>query len=92
MLDGAPTGVAAFNVKGWTLHTLLQLNIQHKKQAVYTPLSAKQLNKMRHLFRNVHTLIIDEISMVSVNTFIHIHKRLTEIKDTATQADCYFGG
>ena len=92
VLVGAPTGVAAYNVKGWTLHTLLHLNVQHKKQAPYTSLSGKQLDKIRNLFQSVHSLIIDEISMVSVDTLLHIHKRLTEIKDTGNNENCYFGG
>ena len=47
---------------------------------------------MRNLFQNVDTINIDEINMVSVNTLLHIHKRLTEIKDTGNQENCYFGG
>ena len=32
VLVGAPMDVAAYNVKGWTLHSLLQLNVQKKKK------------------------------------------------------------
>ena len=88
----APTGVAAYNVKGWTLHKMLHLNVQHKKEAEYTPLSAKQLSRIRALFIHVKVLIIDEISMVSINTLLQIHKRLSEIKDTTNDPDTFFGG
>ena len=35
VLVAAPTGVAAFNIKAWTLHRLLHLDVQRKKQAEY---------------------------------------------------------
>ena len=91
VIVAAPTGVAAFNINAWTLHHLLHLDVQHKNQATYTPLSAKQLEKMRRLFRDVNILIIDEISMVSINTLLHIHKRLSEIKDTNSDDNAFFG-
>ena len=36
-------------------------------------------------------LIIDEISIVSINTLKHIHKRLQEIKDTHSIPNAFFG-
>ena len=39
----------------------------------------------------VHTIIIDEISMVSYKTLGFIHQRLTEIKGT-NDTEEYFGG
>ena len=91
VLIAAPTGVAAYNVKGWTLHRLLHLNVQNKNNATYHPLSPRMLQKLRRLFCNVSMLIIDEISMVSINTLIHIHKRLQEIKDTQSIPNTFFG-
>ena len=91
-LVAAPTGVAAFNIKAWTLHRLLHLDVQKKKQAEYHKLSSRLLEKMRTLFKNTKVLIIDEISMVSVNTLLHIHRRLTEIMDTAHDPEIFFGG
>ena len=91
VIVAAPTGVAAFNINAWTLHHLLHLDVQHKTQAPYTPLSAKKLEHMRKLFKDVSVLIIDEISMLSINTLLHIHKRLTEIRDTSCDDNTYFG-
>ena len=87
----APTGVAAYNVNGWTLHSLLNLDVQHKNKAQYTPLRGKTLAKLRELFKSVRFLIIDEVSMVSIHTFIHVHRRLCEIKNTTNDASSYFG-
>jgi DNA replication protein DnaC len=92
VLVGAPTGVAAYNVKALTLHKLLNLPIQHKSKASYTSLSGYMLKQLRDLFCGVKFLIVDEVSMVSVNTLDHIHRRLSEIKDTILQPDVYFGG
>ena len=91
VLVAAPTGLAAYNIKGWTLHRLLHLDVQNKKNAMYHQLFQRMLHKLRTLFCNVSVLIIDEISMVSTNTLIHKHRRLQEIKDTNTCTDPFFG-
>ena len=46
---------------------------------------------MRRSWKNVNTVIIDEISMVSYQAMSFIHKRLTEIKGT-DDVDVLFGG
>ena len=51
-------------------------------------LSAERLHKLRLLCKDVHTIIIDEISMVSYETLGFI---LTEIKGT-DDTEVYFGG
>lgn len=84
----APTGTAAKNVYGQTIHSALHLPVQHGNQPAYNTLSAKSLKKLRNNLLYVHTLIIDEISMVSSVMLEHIHKRLCAIKDN----DKYFGG
>ena len=42
-------------------------------------------------YRDVHTIIINEMSMVSYETLEFIHQRLTEIKGT-DDTEVYFGG
>ena len=76
----APTGVAAYHIKGSTIHSAWQLPVQHDWDTTYYELSQKSLRKLKQKFRFVHTLVIDEVSMVSSVTFTHIHRRLTSIK------------
>ena len=75
----APTGVAAFNIGGLTIHYAFWLPVEHGNFTRYTKLSAEKLHQLRLLCKDVHTLIIDEISMVSYETLRFIHQRLTEI-------------
>ena len=84
----APTGTAAKNINGRTLHSTLRLPVQHGKEPSYTELSALTLKKLRHNFQHIHTIIIDEISMVSAKTLEYIHRRLCAIKNS----DKPFGG
>ena len=76
----APTGLAAFNVGGVTIHCLFQLPIEHEgKTATYWPLSKDALKVMRNTLSQMRLLIIDEVSMVSNLTLVYIHLRLQEI-------------
>ncbi|XP_033758253.1 uncharacterized protein LOC117340598 [Pecten maximus] len=85
----APTGMAAFNIQGLTIHNALNLPVQHRSSPKYIPLKGERLAEMRHAFRNTTTVIIDEISMVSYQTFLHIHQRLNDIK--CVPDHCSFG-
>lgn len=77
----APTGTAAKNINGKTLHNALRLPVQHGKEAKYLEVSAKVLKMLRQIYNNIHTFIIDEISMVSAKTLENIHRRLSTIKN-----------
>ena len=88
----APTGTAAFNIDGMTMHSALKLPLkQHSKQGEYQPLSQEKLHDLRCKLANLTIIIIDEISMVSSQDLYNIHRRLSEIMGT-TQSDEYFGG
>ena len=87
----APTGVAAFNIGGLTVHYAFRLPVEHGNLTRYTKLSAERLHQLRLLLKDVHTLIIDEISMVSYKTLGFIHQQLTEIKGT-NDTEVYLGG
>ena len=78
----APTGVAAFNIGGLTIHRALNLPVEHGRSTRYRKLSADKLDQLRRDWRNVDTVVIDEISMVSYQTLCFVHRRLTEIKGT----------
>ena len=76
----APTGLAAFNIGGITIHRLFQLPVEHEgKTAGYWPLSEASRKVMKTTMRNVKVVIIDEVSMVSSLTLAYIHLRLEEI-------------
>lgn len=77
----APTGTAACAIKGSTLHSTLVLPVQHGKEPEFLKASAKTLKRLRDVFCRVHTIIIDEISMVSSRLLSYVDRRLREIKD-----------
>ena len=87
----APTGIAAFNINGLTIHRLLMLPVEHGKTPQYRPLSDDALKVVRHVMHNVTLVIIDEVSMVSNVTLLYIHLRLSEIFQTEEAEDGWFG-
>lgn len=91
VVPAAPTGIAAFNVNGLTLHRLLQLPIEHDGVFRNTPLNDLKLEELRFNLKNCILLIIDEISMVSNVTLAFINQRLCEIFDTFQTEDGWFG-
>ena len=58
----APTGVAAFNINGMTLHSALLLGCS--KYAGFQPLGHDRLNTLRSRLSRLMLVIIDEVSMV----------------------------
>ena len=83
----APTGVAAFNIQGMTVHSALLLNTSKFSNQ---PLTQDRLNTLRTKLSNLQLLIIDEISMVGSNMLLQIHKRLPVIegkRDESTFGD-----
>ena len=78
----APTGSAAFNIVGMTLHSGLLLSTSKASSA---PLTQDRLNTLwlKQL------LIIDEVSMVGSNMLLQIHKRLQQLK--GSKDDTTFG-
>ena len=75
----ALTGVPARNVLGHTLISIFRLPVQHWYKPEFHELPAYALKKLRNMFRCIHTIIIDEISMVSSKYFHYIHQRLCSI-------------
>lgn len=76
----APTGIAAINIGGSTLHSFFQL-----KPGLLTPDSMEELRSKKriNLIRQVETIVIDEVSMVRSDLFAAIDARLREVtKDT----------
>ena len=73
----APTGIAAFNIEGMTVHSALLLATSKFSNQ---PLTQDKLNTSRTKLSNLQLLIIDEISMVGSNMLLQIHKRLQQLK------------
>ena len=75
----APTGISAAGISGMTLHSALSLPIEHNGKMTYKPLTGAKLQQIQACMRYVYCVMIDEISMVSNMTLLHVHLRLNEI-------------
>ena len=89
----APTGVAAINAGGMTIHSLFQLPV---RTLIPTPQSYKQLfaeqrmyQRKRNLLYHLEMLVIDEISMVRADVLDAIDAVLRRYK---YRKDVPFGG
>ena len=83
----APTGAAAFNIEGMTLHSGLVLSIS--KASLCRPLTQDKLNTLRMKLSNLQLVIIDEVSMVGSNMLLQVHKHLQQLK--GSKDDTSFG-
>lgn len=81
----APTGIAAININGSTIHSFFQL-----KPGLLTPDSIEPVGSRKRIdmIRSVMTIVIDEISMVRSDLFVAIDMRLQEV----TGCNKPFGG
>ena len=72
----APTGVAAVNIDGTTIHSRLVINCKRQ----FYPLNGNQKASLRNQLSELKLLIvIDEISVFSQTLFYRINLRLIEI-------------
>jgi ATP-dependent exoDNAse (exonuclease V) alpha subunit len=85
VLRAAPTGIAAFNFTGRTIHSLLRLPVKGKT----ADLSTGTLQALQALFSACRFLIIDEKSMIDLKMLALIDTRLRAI---CPQNDQPFGG
>ncbi len=76
ILKAAPTGVAAANISGTTLHSALSFSFGSN----YESLSDKKRDLKRNELKNLQFLIVDEISMIDADMLYKLHLRLGEIK------------
>ena len=89
MKIGAPTGTAAFLVKGSTLHTLFQLPINNLKGKM-PEIKGDRLRDLQKRFEDVELLVIDEKSMIGQYMLYMIEERLRQAKPS--KSDLPFGG
>ena len=83
----APTGKAAFNIGGMTLHTTFSLPVSQNRHDI-KKLSDDLRNNLASKLHDLKLVIIDEISMVSATMMTQVDYRLREI----TRNDELFGG
>ena len=76
----APTGTAAFLIKGDTLHSSLKLPVNTAYNNDLNDLPNLILKSLQDAFVNTQILMIDEMSMVGKYMLYQISKRLQEAK------------
>ncbi|MFH2105388.1 MAG: AAA family ATPase [Parcubacteria group bacterium] len=82
----APTGVAALNVKGQTIHSFFQFPPQITQEEIKKQrLSAKR----KKLFKELETIVIDEVSMVRADLLDYIDQALRKFRNKKKEP---FGG
>lgn len=84
----APTGVSAIHIGGTTIHTALAIPKETGDNV--PPMSDQKKTQMRLTLSELKLIIIDEISMVSNITLLHIHQRLKDIFGSSSSK--LFGG
>ncbi|XP_071958642.1 uncharacterized protein [Antedon mediterranea] len=87
ILKLAPTGIAAYNIKGHTIHSALSIPIHISLP--YQPLGEEKISALRNQLGQLQIVIIDEISMVNQKLLWYIHGRLRQIKQVRN--DSAFG-
>lgn len=73
----APTGKAAYNIGGITIHAAFCIPADQGFK--YKPLDMQQLSSFQTKYKSLKVVFIDEISMVGKKMFIYINLRLQEI-------------
>ena len=84
----APTGKAAYNIKGNTIHSTLTIPACQSLKR-YKSLDSSRMNAIRCQLGGIKLIFIDEISMVGNTMFnVQIYNRLKDIKGSSLP----FGG
>jgi len=81
----APTGVAAVNIDGKTIHSFLKIPVNGQ----ILPLNGDNLRRFQLQFTRLRFIIIDEYSMIGFRLLHKIHRRLCEASGSAAEP---FGG
>jgi hypothetical protein len=72
----APTGVAAFNINGATIHSMLSILIINDKHGKGLDINGERLKQLQERLQGVHYIIIDEKSMIGRRMLAKIDTRL----------------
>jgi len=84
LVISAPTGVAALNVGGQTIHSLFRLPI-----GVIADHDIEQSAELKKLLNTIDTLVVDEVSMVNADLLDAIDRSLRQARQRKNEA---FGG
>ena len=87
----APTGTAAHNIHGQTIHSAFKIPVPPGRN--YQPLSSDVLNSLRAELDSLKIIILDEVSMVGTRLLEYLDGRLRQImgKSYSSRAGA-FGG
>jgi len=77
----APTGIAAFNIGGSTIHSAFSLKVEKNGYSTFEKLRQLPLANFKEKFKNVQLVVIDEVSMVGARVLSQIHQRLNQAMD-----------
>lgn len=83
VLVAAPTGMAAHNVGGMTLHTAFRILPTQNHESI-GHLSDSMRNTLYSMLEDVQLIVIDEVSMMVLKMMFEIDFRLQEIFDVRT--------
>ena len=72
----APTGSAAYNINGITIHSALKIPFT----TTYISLTNDKLNTMRKVYADVRVVMLDEVSLISHDQWTTIDQRFQELK------------
>ena len=75
IIVAAPTGTAAANVRGQTMHTAFGFSFGNE----HFSLSDKKRDEKRKLLQNLRAVIIDEVSMIKADQLYQLDLRLREV-------------
>ena len=75
----APTGMAASNIEGQTLHTTFRFRFGNE----YQSLSDKTRDQLRDHFKYVKVVVVDEMSMMKSSQLYHLHLRLCDLMQSS---------
>jgi len=88
VLLAAPTGIAAFNIAGTTLHHILRLKVEKRGAVGDDRLGREQARVFRSLLKNCVVAMVDELSMMASRVLRALHTRLNFAMNTPAG---YFG-
>src|SRR5277367_6414695 len=74
----APTGVAAFNINGAMIHSMLSISIINNKHGKGLDIEGERLKQLQERLQDVLYVIIDEKSMVGWQMLAQIDMRLRQ--------------
>ena len=77
IIIGAPTGSAALNISGSTIHSLFKIPV---KEVGYTPLSDMAKKKLIVELQHCKFIILDEVSLIGTKLLCKVEKRCRELR------------